>query len=204
MSAIPRFICANRIQTEHLLVGSPPQVPLDATGFRVEYEGMLRQYSWDTQLRQLNFLGTHDTARFRSLCGEDEQTVKLATELLFALPGSPCIYYGDEVGMRGGVPPASRGGFPESKMWNMHTLDTHRRLIHLRRTTPAIQSGAISFVRAERSLLIFDRIHNDSVIRVVVNANDSPVTIEMPTGSRCLYGGTDDGTISSRSAAFFS
>ena len=38
--------------------------------------------------------------------------VRLATLLQVTLPGAPCIYYGDEVGLRGGNDPEYRGAFP--------------------------------------------------------------------------------------------
>ena len=48
---------------------------------------------------QMNLLGSHDTIRLASLPCSNLQRVKLALTLLFFLPGAPCIYYGDEIGM---------------------------------------------------------------------------------------------------------
>jgi glycosidase len=38
--------------------------------------------------------------------------VRLAYLLLATLPGAPCVYYGDEVGMEGGGDPDCRRGYP--------------------------------------------------------------------------------------------
>lgn len=188
MSAIHRFVAGDRVRKEHLLPGSPAPVTLDASGFRVECEGLLLQYSWEIQLCQLNFLGTHDTARFRSLCGEDEQTVELATAVLMAMPGAPCIYYGDEIGMSGGVPPGSRGGFPDKGSWNQHSLAYHRDLISLRRSFRALQTGRISFVISTGLVLVFDRTDNQNQIRIIINAGSAPANVHINSPLRCLYG----------------
>ncbi len=55
-----------------------------------------------------NLLGSHDTARIRSVLGT-RRRVEFAYALLFSLPGAPAIYYGDEFSMRGTDAPSARG-----------------------------------------------------------------------------------------------
>ncbi|MFY0600865.1 MAG: alpha-amylase [Cyclobacteriaceae bacterium] len=50
------------------------------------------------------FLTNHDIDRVMSFLGESEEKAKLAASILFTLPGSPCIYYGEEIGMKGTKP----------------------------------------------------------------------------------------------------
>ena len=59
----------------------------------------------------LNLIGSHDRERALTVLG-DKALVKLAFFLQFALPGVPCVYYGDEAGMTGGKDPYNRGSFP--------------------------------------------------------------------------------------------
>jgi glycosidase len=47
------------------------------------------------------FLKNHDEDRLASLLDNDLTKLKLAAEMLLTLPGSPIIYYGEEVGMLG-------------------------------------------------------------------------------------------------------
>lgn len=57
-------------------------------------------------------MGTHDTKRLFTEMGEDEEKLKRALELWLTVPGVPCVYYGDEMGMTGGKDPENRGYFP--------------------------------------------------------------------------------------------
>lgn len=47
-------------------------------------------------------IGNHDRMRIASFLKFDPLKMKKAMSLLFTLPGRPFIYYGDEIGMRGG------------------------------------------------------------------------------------------------------
>ncbi len=50
---------------------------------------------------QFNLLGSHDTPRCLTSLADDESAVRLAFFLLFTLPGAPCLYCGDELGLEG-------------------------------------------------------------------------------------------------------
>ena len=56
----------------------------------------------------LNSLDTHDTARILTLAKGDKNKVRQALAFMFMLTGSPCIYYGTEIGMTGGPDPDCR------------------------------------------------------------------------------------------------
>ncbi|MDD3213118.1 MAG: glycoside hydrolase family 13 protein [Eubacteriales bacterium] len=57
----------------------------------------------------MNFIGNHDLPRALTEAGGCTAAVKAALLLLLLLPGEACLYYGDEVAMRGGPDPANRG-----------------------------------------------------------------------------------------------
>jgi alpha-amylase len=54
-----------------------------------------------TQL--VRFTGAHNTNRVASLVGQDAARKRLAAVLLLTLPGTPLIYYGNEIGMPGSL-----------------------------------------------------------------------------------------------------
>jgi cyclomaltodextrinase / maltogenic alpha-amylase / neopullulanase len=83
------------------------------------------------------FLNNNDTGvRFISKFGEG--LTRVATTLLFTLPGIPCIYTGDEYGLefepyQEVTPLDFRERFPGLR-------DLHQKLISLRKTTPGLRS----------------------------------------------------------------
>lgn len=50
------------------------------------------------------FLKNHDQNRIFSELGGDDQKMRVAASILFSLPGTPYIYYGEEIGMLGRKP----------------------------------------------------------------------------------------------------
>ncbi|MBC7231933.1 MAG: alpha-glucosidase C-terminal domain-containing protein [Chloroflexi bacterium] len=58
-----------------------------------------RLYPWGAQ--SVIFLNNHDTNRIMSTVQGDVQRAKLGATLLFTLPGTPLVYYGEEIGMAG-------------------------------------------------------------------------------------------------------
>lgn len=60
----------------------------------------------------VTFLGLHDMPRFLNERGADMQSLKLAFTFLLTTRGTPLIYYGDEIAMRGGADPDNRRDFP--------------------------------------------------------------------------------------------
>jgi cyclomaltodextrinase / maltogenic alpha-amylase / neopullulanase len=175
MGAIHRFVAGERIRPEHLVVGTPQQIPLDAAGFARELAGLLARHRWPAALAQLNFVATHDTARFLTVAGGDRASAELGALLVFTLPGVPCIYSGDEVGMEGGLPPGSRGGYPPKERWDLELLDLHRRLAALRHTEPALRRGTLRVLHATGHVLAFAREHDGRAVAVAINAGERAV-----------------------------
>ncbi len=64
----------------------------------------------------------------------------LATALQMALPGVPCVYYGDEAGMTGMADPFNRGAYPWGSE-NPETMEAFTALMHARRDTDALKRG---------------------------------------------------------------
>ena len=107
----------------------------DAFHFKQAMETIRENYPPFAWRSAMNFLGTHDTPRILTLLGvggdgkdhskdwraafrmSDEQyqrgraRLRLGALVLFAFPGSPTIYYGDEAGMEGYRDPFNRGCF---------------------------------------------------------------------------------------------
>jgi neopullulanase len=130
---------------------------------------------------QLNLLGSHDTPRLRTLCGGDLDAVRLATLLQMTLPGAPCIYNGDEIGLEGTMDPGCRAGFPtDASAWSAEPADWVADLVALRHSSRALRDGEISWLGAEGPALAYLRSHDGDAFACILNAGDSAVTWELP------------------------
>jgi cyclomaltodextrinase / maltogenic alpha-amylase / neopullulanase len=161
-----------------------------------EYQGRLRpldgQALWDrvTELGslydpavtaiQLDLLGSHDTPRLRTLCGGDLDAVRLATLLQMTLPGAPCVYYGDEIGMEGGMDPACRGAFPtDPAAWTREPADWVADLAALRHSSRALRDGELALLRAEGPALVYLRRYGSDAFACALNASDVALSWQM-------------------------
>ena len=88
----------------------------------------------------LNNIGTHDTKRILAEVNESIDEAKLALTMMFMLPGVPCVYYGDEVGLTGETDPDNRRYFPWEEM-NEELKAHSQELIHLRKNTRLLIDG---------------------------------------------------------------
>jgi maltose alpha-D-glucosyltransferase/alpha-amylase len=98
-----------------------------------ERDLMLRAYARDSEMR-VN-LGIR--RRLAPLLGNDRRKVELLNALLFSLPGTPVIYYGDEIGMGDNVYLGDRDGVRTPMQWSadrnagFSTCNPHRLYLPL-------------------------------------------------------------------------
>ncbi|MBD2566759.1 glycoside hydrolase family 13 protein [Anabaena lutea] len=143
--------------------------PLFATEYAAKIEDLLKLYPWEIQLTQLNLLASHDTARLITIAGGDIASFELATLLLLTFPGAPSVYYGDEVGLPGGLDPDCRRGFPSAENWNLEILNLHKQLISLRHKYEALRIGEYQVLYARGELYIFARTLETEELIIAVN-----------------------------------
>jgi len=83
-----------------------------------ERRWMWNEFSPDPRMR-LN-LGIR--RRLAPLLDNDQRLIELANSLLFTLPGSPIIYYGDEIGMGDNIRLPDRNGIRTPMQWDSSPL----------------------------------------------------------------------------------
>lgn len=119
----------------------------------------------------------HDTPRRASMLSGDRRRVDLAEMLRFTLPGAPCIYYGEELALEGGMDPGCRAGFPWDSA-SCETTDWVRRLAALRHGHLALRRGEFRVLAATAKAFAFARTHTDGAVIVALNVGDD--TVELP------------------------
>lgn len=155
--------------------------PLDGPGYQAAIDQLLDAYPGQIAWGNLNLLGSHDTARVLSMVGEDLDSVVLAAALLFASPGTPCVFYGDEIGLRGLHDPGARVAFPwgQEATWNERLLEAFRSLTRLRHAHPALRRGGYRHVAAVGHGYVFARTGDGEEVLVGVNAGHQSALVPL-------------------------
>ena len=113
--------------------------------------------------------------------------LKLAALVLYAFPGSPTVYYGDEAGMEGFEDPFNRRTFPWGREDRALT-GWFRALGRARHRFAALRKGDIRYVRAAGPVLAFTRTWEDETVLCAANAGPAPAELELPGGETRTLG----------------
>ena len=164
---------------------------LDAAGFKRRMDSLYENYPAPFAAALLNVLGSHDRPRvLNMLCGVDGEglmrqeraglrltpeqralgikRLKLMLALIVAMPGMPCVYYGDEAGMEGATDPFNRGTFPWSREDTALT-EIFRQALSRKRTVAALTEGGLSIEALEADVLVIGREMLDQKAYTVIN-----------------------------------
>ena len=145
-------------------------------------------------LCNMNLLGSHDTPRILTALVDDfegsraayaqrklsKEQRKQAWELLFmaaflqyTLPGSPSLYYGDEVGVEGHKDPFNRRPYPWGRE-DVELLGHYRQLGALRKEQEALRLGDIRFFQCGDGKLGFSRQFAGKQLNIYINRSEAP------------------------------
>jgi glycosidase len=151
----------------------------------------------------VTFLGLHDTPRFLSEPGADLAGLKLAFTFLLTARGTPLIYYGDEVAMRGGNDPHNRadfpGGFPgdaqnafeaSSRTPEQAEVFNHvQQVLQLRRELEPLRRGEMRLLLVDREVLIYARETTSGTTVVALNNSREQFILDLEVASLGLTNG---------------
>ncbi len=122
---------------------------------------------WQTARQQFNLLGSHDTTRILSGAGGDAARNRLAVGLLMTYVGVPSIYYGDEIGMAGEGSQVRACMNWEAETWDHDLRAFYQKLIHLRRTSPALIDGGFQVLLVGEDTLAYLRDADEEQLVVI-------------------------------------
>ena len=163
-------------------MGLPVEVPV-ISGERAvaSLRAFHARIPWRSLIASWNILGSHDTARIRTVVGSHERQVA-ALALSVGLPGVPMVFAGDEIGATGWWGEDSRTPFPwhDPDTWDMSTFAAYQRLLGLRRSSRALATGGLRWLHVSTDALAFVREHPEESVLVLVARNQAePVRIPL-------------------------
>ena len=143
-----------------------------------------------------NLIDSHDTSRFLYRAGGDKRKLALAAAFQMLTPGTPFIYYGDEVAMTGAEDPDNRRGMLwDESMQDKDMYHWYQRLTYFRHTINALTQGDYLRVDAddEKGLLEY---HLSSGEVLIFHTSDGDISAREYTGYKELLSDkTFNGTI---------
>ena len=128
---------------------------------------------------EMNLLGSHDTPRAISVLADigdmapervyrhpfmmnpehyarGKRRMVAAWSMVCALPGMPCLYYGDEAGLTGMADPYNRATYP----WGNEDADlveTYRRIMTTRMAAPVLRTGEMKLSAWGQDVVLVER-----------------------------------------------
>ena len=141
-----------------------------------------------------NLLDSHDTERILTTAQGDIQLVKSALAFLFLQRGTPCIYYGTELELGGGMDPDCRRVMPWDRVSSSNDmLNFMKNLIQLRKDVAGIiQYGKFTLEEIEPNVLVLEWEHDHQVIRALFNQSNENYLLDRDSADLVSHCQTDD------------
>jgi cyclomaltodextrinase len=158
----------------------PNVAAIDGPAFAARLAELMTVYDPDVVAAQMNLLDSHDSPRFHSLVRGNRASYRLAMLLVATLPGAPCIYYGDEIGLEGGLDPDCRRSLPRDEdRWDRDLLAFVRSVLAVRRESDALRRGAFRIVGSVGDVVAFERSLGAERVVIVVNAGSGDAALDV-------------------------
>lgn len=166
----------------------------EGRGMRRLYDDLAKDYLFADPQNLVTFLDNHDIERIMFMVKEDVKQFKLALQLLLTTRGIPQIYYGTEIGIKGGPDHGTiradfPGGFPGSDH-NAFTkegrterendiYDFVHKLLQIRNEHSAIGEGRLIHFPPVNEVYYYFRQSADQKIFVVLNSNKNMQQVDL-------------------------
>jgi glycosidase len=158
------------------------------------YQTVTNDLVYQDPMKQVIFLDNHDLSRIYSVVGENAEKVKVAFTWLLTFRGTPQMYYGGEILMKGITDPDGwvrldfPGGWPGDKV-NKFTAEGRtkeeqevfsliRTLAHFRKQSSAIKTGKFMHYLPVDGLYVYFRYDDNQTIMCVMNTSDKEMEID--------------------------
>lgn len=142
-------------------------------------------FNYPVSALDLRYIENHDLPRFISLFGEPK--TRLMAALLFSVPGTPLIYYGQELGLQ-----QMRPVYPQNS--NSKWFDFYQTLLKLRCSKVALQKGKMITVDLDDKNKIwhFRRLYLNDSCDVFINLSTWDQKINLSANISKIYLGSEN------------
>lgn len=156
---------------------------INANEFKYRINDVLVSYPLQINEVAFNLLGSHDTSRILSLAKNNKDKVKLAYLFMFTQGGSPCIYYGDEIGIDGEHSP---GVELHRKCMEWDTKKQDKDMLEFMKTIINLRKNNSEFKLPHNEWIKTDKVYGAVIIKkdditIIMNNSYKKIEIELPS-----------------------
>lgn len=166
-------------------IGNKKDTVKNGIVFRNEMINHFAGIPYQIQRNSFNLIGSHDIHRIHSSPYIGKKNALTAMIMLMTFKGVPCIYYGDETGLRGETDALEYCRYPmdwNSENWDRETNNVYRYMIKLRRKRKVLKEGCFMMLLAEEHAIAYARFNRKEAILFVNSQYSGKKTIEIPVG----------------------
>ncbi|MEH7347987.1 glycoside hydrolase family 13 protein [Gottfriedia acidiceleris] len=151
--------------------------------FQYSINDLIAQYPLPVIKALFNVLGSHDTPRIMTQCNQNEKRVILLYVFLFTFFGTPCIYYGDEIGLQGGNDPECRSCMLWDKtQYNLSIFDSIKKLMSIRNKYSVLENdGEFNWVQTDQlDTVMYERKNTQFHFLIIINNSSEKQSVKVP------------------------
>ncbi|WP_141432316.1 alpha-glycosidase [Bacillus sp. 03113] len=157
---------------------------INANEFIQQITKVITSYPKNVNNVAFNLLGSHDTPRVLTICNNNKDKLKLLYLFQLSFIGTPCIYYGDEIGLEGENDPGCR----KCMIWDKDKQDLElfnyvKKLISIRKEHTAFgNDGEFKFIESNPNTnhIIYSKQSIDETLIIAVNNSIGKIKISIP------------------------
>lgn len=140
--------------------------------------------------QMFNLLDSHDVPRLHNNPEISDEAVKAAVLMMFTLPGTTNVYYGDEVALDGKIDAVEFARYPMDWNWEKKTKSKERfayyqKLCRLKTSSEALSEGSFQVLWDEGKVFAYARFTDKEMLITICSMEKEKTKIVLPL---CDYG----------------
>ena len=137
--------------------------------------------------QMFNLLDSHDVPRLHNNEKIDDKAVEVAVLMMFTLPGTVNVYYGDEVAIAGKTDAVEFARYPmdwewESKGKARERFAFYQKLCELKTTNEALGDGSFQVLFDEGKVLAYARFTDEQMLITICSMEEESKDIQLRIG----------------------
>jgi alpha-glucosidase len=142
---------------------------------------------WRSLTASMVLLDSHDTARFKTVVGNDRNRHLAGATALLTYPGVPSIFAGDEIGLEGewGEDARRTINWEDKSGWDAPLFEEFKKLVAIRKSHDALINGGLRWIYTAENAFAYLRESKKESILVFISRSAGSHTLDLtPYGYR--------------------